>query len=215
MRFINDDVSLVHDQREVPYSNEKLDLIARIEKLARELGYTPPEQKEFGYWIKDADLISGKLIKTILRNDPTICGDNVYGIEAENFMCNFYHKSSNDIGYSAVNELIGLHTFDNGITFYGFIIGGDSQHGVFVIIYNDGEHLRLYTPRLGNKLNLHRKEPLKYDDRSERYMTKYEVDRSTIGFNWNAMKIDILANFKVDYSNVINSHLRTIHREEK
>jgi hypothetical protein len=52
------------------------------------------------------------------------------------------------------------------------------------------------------------------DPRSEKYMAKYELNKSNIGFNWNAMKIDIMANFTIDYSNVVENHIRTIQKEE-
>ena len=208
MRFINDDISLTHDQREVPYSKSKLGLIHKIETLAYECGYVSKEPKN---WIADADIITDKEIKTILTVDPMLNQDNVYMVGVENFMCNFYRRNQNDIGDP--NSLIGLHEFDNGLTFYGFVAGGDGQKSVFMMIYDDGDHLRLYTPRWGNKLNLHRQEPLMNDRRSEKYMAKYELDQSTLGFNWNAIKIDILANFKIDYTHVMQHHLRTIQKE--
>ena len=208
MRFINDDIVLVHDQRVAPYSNSKIGLINKIHNRAVELGCVHDKSFE----LSDADIYAQKAIKTLIRNDPAIKGDNAFGVGIENFMCNFYAKNKNDIGQP--DELIGLHAFDNGLTFYGFVAGGDGQRSVFMIIYNDGQCLRLYTPHWGNKLNLHRQEPLMNDKRSEKYMARYELDKSTLGFNWNAIKIDILANFTIDYSHVIKHHLRVIGKEE-
>jgi hypothetical protein len=51
------------------------------------------------------------------------------------------------------------------------------------------------------------------DSRSEKYMARYGLNKATLGFNWNAMKIDILANFTIDYRNVVESHLITIQKE--
>jgi hypothetical protein len=210
MRFINDDISLIHDQREVPYSKSKIGLMHKIEMLAQQCGYV---SKAHENWIAEADIGSGKAIKTMLRVDPMLNQDNVYNVGVENFMCNFYPKNQNDVG--DFHDLVGVHEFDHGLTFYGFVAGGDGQRSVFMMIYDDGYHLRLYTPRWGNKLNLNRQEPLMNDSRSDKYMAKYELDQTTLGFNWNAIKIDILANFTIDYGEVVESHLRTIRKEEK
>ena len=207
MRFINDDISLISDQREAHYSNSKIGLINKIEALAASLGHT----QKGGNEISESDFSAGKAIQVILKNDPVICCDNIYDNQAENFMCNVYHQNRNDIG--DYRSLIGLHAFDNGLTFYGFVAGGDGQRSAYMMIYDDGYHLRLYAPRWGNKLNLDRQELLMNDKRSEKYMARYELDKSTLGFNWNAMKIDILANFTIDYSGIVEHHLRTIKGE--
>ena len=210
MRFINDDISLISDQREVPYSKSKMGLTHKIDELATELGYTPKKTDD---WIRDADVVIGKEIRFLLATDPMLNQDNIYSVHVENFMCNSYRQNKNDIG--DYRDLVGLHEFDNGLTFYGFVAGGDGQRSVFMMIYDDGDHLRLYTPRWGNKLNLNRQEPLMNDSRSDKYMAKYELDKTTLGFNWNAMKIDVLANFMIDYTSVVQSHLRTIEKEEE
>lgn len=207
MRFINDDISLIRDRREVPYSKSKMGLGHKIDELATELGYTPKKTDD---WIRDADVVVGNEIKFLLATDPMLNQDNIYSVGVENFMCNSYRQNRNDIG--DYRDLVGLHEFDNGLTFYGFVAGGDGQRSVFMIIYDDGYHLRLYTPRWGNKLNLNRQEPLMNDSRSDKYMAKYESDKMTLGFNWNAMKIDILANFTIDYTHVVENHLRTIEK---
>ena len=207
MRFINDDISLKHDERVVPYYNSGIGLLKQIERRQADLGF----ESEVLYDFADADRLAQKAMKFLLSKDPMLSNDNVFGINVENFMCNFYNKNKNDIGDAS--DLIGVHTLDNGFTFYGFVAGGDGQRSVFAIIYADEDHLRLYTPRWGNKINIHRQEPLMNDSRSEKYMKKYGLDKSTIGFNWNAIKIDILANIHVDYSNVVQSHLQVINSE--
>lgn len=206
MRFINDDAVLLHDKRIAPYQSSAHPLVGQIDKLAQKYGYVSDS-----YPVGKTDEIVHRRFKTIMQNDPIIKEDNVFGVGIENFMCNNYPRTINDIG----NNLLGLRRFDNGIAFYGFIAGGDGQRSVFMILYHDGENLRLYTPRYGNKLNLNRQEPLMNDDRSEKYMARYELDKTTWGFNWNAIKIDILANIQVDYSNVVQAHLRTIEKEEE
>jgi hypothetical protein len=209
MRFINDDISLIHDRRKVPYSKSKFGLLHKITALASELGCT---HEEPSHSLASADITAGNTIKVLLTNDPMLNQDNMYMVGVENFICNFYRQNKNDIG--DYRDLMGLHELDNGLTFYGFVAGGDGQRSIFMMIYDDGNHLRLYTPRWGNKLNLNRQEPLMNDPRSEKYMAKYELDKSNIGFNWNAMKIDIMANFTIDYGNVVESHIRTIQKEE-
>lgn len=49
--------------------------------------------------------------------------------------------------------LSGLHTLDNGLTFLGFVAGGDWELPVFSIVYWDGKDLRGYTPLSGNIFN--------------------------------------------------------------
>lgn len=218
MRFINDDVTLLHDRRVAPYSNSINELIHILEREAIKNGCDRDgceiaHTKERGGCepiMIDADLWSQKMIKAIMKNDPIIREDNVFGVGIENFMCNHYPTGKNDLG----EHLLGLRRLDSGFAFYGFIAGGDGQRGVFTIMYHDGENLRLYTPRWGNKLNLNRQETLMNDSRSEKYMKKYGLDKSTLGFNWNAMKIDIMANFTIDYSHVVEHHLRTIESEK-
>lgn len=201
MRFINDDATLLHDKRIIPYYNSAYGLVLKIKSEAEKNGCTCID----GFEHNDTD--AKKAIRAVMKNDR-IAQDNVFGVDIENFICNYCPTLNVDIGSRP--SLLGEHTLDNGLTFYGFIAGGDGQHGVFMILYHDGEGLRLYTPVWGNKLNINRQEPLMYDKRSDNYISKYGLKRNTLGFNWHAMKFDILANFTVDYSNVVEKHLKTI-----
>jgi hypothetical protein len=198
MRFINDDVELVHDKRLIPYSNDSTNWMWQlISRKAEEYGYHGPKAYE---------------VKGIMKNDPIVKADNIFGVGIENFLsCDDYRCGDFDLG----QHLLGMQHFNNGITFYGFIAGGDGQRSVFMILYQDGENLRLYTPLWGNKLNLNRHEPLMNDERSEKYMKKYGLDKKTLGFNWNAIKVDILANIQVDYESVREKHLAYVERVGK
>lgn len=193
-RFINDDATLVHDKRIIPYSNDSTNWMWHlISRKAEEYGYHGPKEYE---------------VKALMKNDPILNADNVFGVGIENFICDDYKPNGLDIG----QPLLGVQHFTNGLTFCGFIAGGDGQRSVFMVLYHDGQNLRLYTPRWGNKLNLNRQEPLMNDECSEKYMRKYGLDKKTLGFNWNAIKIDILANIQVDYESIREQHLAYVER---
>jgi hypothetical protein len=51
------------------------------------------------------------------------------------------------------DNLYGLHTMENGLTFCGIGAGGDWEYPVFFIIYYDGKDLRAYIPTKGNPWN--------------------------------------------------------------
>lgn len=50
-------------------------------------------------------------------------------------------------------SFMGLHTLDNGFTFWGMWAGGDWEYPVFFIVYWDGKGLRGYIPEDGNAFN--------------------------------------------------------------
>lgn len=209
MRFINDDVELKHCERIAAYSSSVFDLANQIETMAAKCGFNKNACGAVSWHQNDA--IAHKAIKAIMKNDATINNDNTFGVNVENFMCQELDRRKGDIGKS----LLGWNFIEHGLSFYGFTAGGDGNYGVFMILYHDGKDVRLYTPRWGNKLNIKRQEPLAHDGRSEKYIAKYNLNKKTLGFNWDAMRIDILANIRVNYSNLIQSHLLTIEREEE
>jgi hypothetical protein len=207
MRFINDDVVLVHDTRTAAYYSSTWELASYVEHLVEKCGFQKPQG--ITNWNQD-DEVANKAMRAVFGNSTTIQEDNRFGVGVENFVCRNYRAKSGDIGKS----LLGWNFMEHGLAFYGFIAGGDGQRGVFMILYHDGENVRLYTPRWGNALNTFRQEPLANDKRSEKYMEKYKLNKSTIGFNWDAIRFDILANISVDYCNVVSNHHNAMTKEE-
>jgi hypothetical protein len=55
--------------------------------------------------------------------------------------------------YDGKSELMGVHTLDNDLTFWGMSAGGDWEYPVFFLIYWDGKKLRGYVPTDGNPWN--------------------------------------------------------------
>lgn len=153
-RFINDDVKLKHGGRKA----------ARIDKL--ELGRLMLEKAMVygdNFYGEDFDGVdetwycdahhSHRIIHALFYNDPAIKADNKFNVDGENnyvYDDEDYEPAEGDIG----EHLMGMQTLDNGLTFYGFMAGGDWEFPVFMIIYYDGKKLRGYTPSYGNSVNL-------------------------------------------------------------
>lgn len=64
-------------------------------------------------------------------------------------------------------ELIGVHTTPNGLTYYGICAGGDWEMPVFFIVYWDGKKLRGYVPTEGNPWNTTTKQAYGNDDAAD------------------------------------------------
>lgn len=115
------------------------------------------------------------------------------------------------------DNLLGINTLNNGLTFLGCIAGGDWEYPVFFIIYWDGKSLRGYIPSYGNCINLDFKTAFgseedsestdeeivlkksKYKDfnvREDEFSSYYFKCEGLSGadnpdINWGAVKIDI------------------------
>lgn len=126
--------------------------------------------------------------------DPILDADMMYSYDDENQVDDKPRK------------YCGLHTLDNGLTYYGWISAGDGDYGVFNIIYFDGENIRMYQPTIGNNVNpkyhsvagwegefaYHDEYPHPNDDDSgEAFYEKYGLDPYTDPFDWEAMINDI------------------------
>lgn len=77
------------------------------------------------------------------------------------------------------DSLLGFHTLDNGLTFFGIMGGSDWSWAMFSIFYYDGKRIRAYTPIRGNMVNTDFKSALglegEYDDTDEeKVQEKYE-----------------------------------------
>lgn len=159
VRFINDDAKLKRGGRKAARiaANDLWRLIIQRAKLLME-----NEDEDFYLELlskentpKDNEAMY-RALEFLHSNDDTIRADNKFNADAENIIigtngdfCN-YEEGENDIG----RHLMGLQTLPNGLTFYGYMAGGDWEYPVFLIIYFDGKKLRSYTPSYGNCVNL-------------------------------------------------------------
>lgn len=51
------------------------------------------------------------------------------------------------------DEMIGIHTLSNGLTFQGIVAIGDGGGAMYYISYFDGKRIRVYVPTKGNLVN--------------------------------------------------------------
>lgn len=97
-------------------------------------------------------------------------------------------------------QQLGLHTFPNGLTYWGFLAGGDWEHPVYWIVYWDGKKLRAYVPTHGNPWNRKTKKAYGNDEKADLAdLKKIEpnlpdgVDPTEcVDFNWDHVVYDIL-----------------------
>ncbi len=71
------------------------------------------------------------------------------------FDCENFEMGVGNNGYSDIKcaQILGLHSLDNGLSFWGMSAGGDWEEPVFFIIYWDGKRIRGYVPTDGNTFN--------------------------------------------------------------
>ena len=206
MRFINDDMGLKHNDRIVPYDNSKFSVIMKIEEEASKCGYSGTSFTNFDGTINPA--AATKMIRRLFENHEQINADNCFGLKAENCIFDARNIPGSNIG----DNLLGMHVMDHGLSYFGAIVGGDGDKGAFVIFYKENNDLRMFIPILGNKVNALRMCPISNDSHSERFLSYYNMTPASTFFNWNAIKIDILANITVDYQSVIDSHTKTFKK---
>ena len=98
------------------------------------------------------------------------------------------------------HEELGLHTLSNGLTFYGFEIGGDWEFPVYVIIYFDGKELRGYIPTKGNVFDKKYKQAygnsenirnISEEERNRLIDIEEDIISSDGEFNFSELKKDI------------------------
>ena len=56
-------------------------------------------------------------------------------------------------GFPDYEKVLGFHTLDNGLSFLGFLIGGDWEEPIFLLVYYTGNILRAFIPKEGNSWN--------------------------------------------------------------
>lgn len=152
MRFINDDVQVKNGRRAaVRLSAEDLAhlMYQRANELVQqEWGASEHlERPDDGAWCYGecySDLVQhlmhdASLLADLQQNGVSCCSETTFdGCESK----------------GAVN-LTGMHTLENGLTFYGFFNSVDCGPScAFVIIYYDGHRLRAYVPTRGNTINV-------------------------------------------------------------
>lgn len=117
--------------------------------------------------------------------------------DLENFDYTSYQK----------DDLLGLHTLENGLTFWGMYGCGDWESPVFFIVYWDGT-LRGYVPKEGNCWNTTTKTAYgndaeeDYKNAKKRWPNDFvdiepsDVDGSYFELDWDLLKQDILNRFE-------------------
>lgn len=122
------------------------------------------------------------------------------------------NESEKDQYFGPKDNLMGVNTLDNGLTFAGFYAGGDWEYPLFFIVYYDGKSLRGYIPSYGNNYNVDfntafgseeecdnydevvakKYKGVPCDDFLEYYIKREGGDpKGEIDFNWDAIKEDI------------------------
>ena len=137
-RFINDDVKIKNGGRKAIKTTEQ-ELTNKIIKKAQTFDSEVDN-------LLDA-------ICTIFCEDESIMKDRKILVDTENIS----HQNDNGLFYkkhSIGDSLVGFHTFENGFTFLGIVMGGDWEFPIFTILYDDGKKIRCYTPSYGNPFNL-------------------------------------------------------------
>ena len=143
-RFINDDVKLRQGGRKAPHISQD-DLRDIVIRTAKRL-----DNDAFEYAQRAcADNLDDALfcaVRVLIERDATFEKDNKFQLEWDNFYI--------EIEEDDPENLCGLHTLRNGLTFLGFSTAGDEQMSAFGIVYYDGKRVRLYFPSYGNYINL-------------------------------------------------------------
>lgn len=200
MRFINDDVILKHGGRKAVRISEQ-ELWNKMVKraLAVDDDSLLDEEMDNPYNMNDEN--NYMVIQTLFFNDDTIAKDIKFSTEAENFTMDPHETFGNDI---KGKPLVGFHTLENGLTFVGVELGGDGEYPFFTIFYFDGKKIRCYSPSYGNPVNLDTKSAFGNDGYTNSgcarcivYCKKYGLNYNQIGYNWDAIKKDIMARIVV------------------
>lgn len=152
MRYINDNVQVKNGRRTAARLSAE-DLAHLMYQRANELfqqtwgANQHLERPDDGTWCYGecySDLVlhllhDASLLADLRQNGVSCCCEATFdGCESK----------------GAVN-LTGMHTLENGFTFYGFFNSVDCGPScAFVIIYHDGNRLRAYVPTRGNTINV-------------------------------------------------------------
>jgi hypothetical protein len=146
MRFINDDVKLkVGGRTAVSISKEELE-----EMMLKVAQRHNDELADAELPLEEMDLYY--VVQTLHFN--AVYKDNKFNVAGENVIVSGVDDEEDDEMQDIGESLLGFHTLPSGLTFFGYLAGGDWENPVFMIIYYDGKKLRGYTPSHGNAVNL-------------------------------------------------------------
>ena len=104
--------------------------------------FAPLTKKEFEEELDDAAAQYGG--RYGYPETPEIQKDMKVEVDFENWYSSKAHFA---------DEILGIHTLSNGLTFQGCAAGGDWETPVTFIVYWDGKKLRAYVPLKGNPYN--------------------------------------------------------------
>lgn len=119
------------------------------------------------YFAKISEDMLEKKVNAIMRGDGTDAETHISRlIDAlgSDIKVKFDLENVCDAAELAVDKIHGLHTLDDGLTFWGFSAGGDWENNVYFIAYWDGKKVRGYVPTDGNVWNTDTKRAYGNDD---------------------------------------------------
>lgn len=198
MRFLNDDVKIEAGTR-VAAKMPAEQLARSMYNHAKLLTDSPETFAQFAGLdlFCEAENAVCCVAETLLRLHQTVSQDNQYNVRT-------YHCTTkvHDFGVDIGEPIGGFHKIDD-LAFFGFFAGDAWDYATFMIIYHDGDDLRLYTPIRGNFVNMDYNTALGRESdvgATDIYVQKYGYDKinvETVGFNWDAIREDILTTIKV------------------
>lgn len=145
--FVNTDIKpKVGGRKAALYTQQELltMLIEQAKTVSKKHnGYLNPILQAVQNPVLDEDNLMTHVVRALVNLDTTLQKDNKFKASTENVMC-----------LARMGGLMGFHTLPNGLTFYGFYMGGDGEHPMFMVLYHDSKRIRLYTPTCGNTINL-------------------------------------------------------------
>lgn len=187
MRFINDDVKLKVGGRKAARITQE-ELWNMILRRALLLDEDEDYSEMFGEAVYPEDGEAMYRALEILHTcDNNIADGNKFGADVENLLIGTngdfceYEDDEGDIG----QHLMGLQTLHNGLTFYGYMAGGDWECPVYIIIYYDGKKLRAYTPSYGNCVNLDCHTAFGSEGNAEKEINYEKLEKKYIKNGWN------------------------------
>lgn len=91
-----------------------------------------------------------------------------------------------------LENYVGLHTLNNGLSYLGVTAGGDWEYPIFFIIYWDGSKLRGYIPKEGNTWNTKTKSALGNDEEEDaKFLAKRGIKLDQVKFDFRKIEADI------------------------
>lgn len=148
MRYVNISEDLIrHNGRKtvaMTVDEFKEKFSGSLAEILRGTGYSQEEIDEEIKGLWDGEYCD---LADIIDKDAQIVDDlSDIKFVCENFAFEVYRHEN-------YPDLIRLQTLENGFSFIGFYGQGESEYGVFCILYHDGTQIRAYQPLCGNTYN--------------------------------------------------------------